>query len=249
MRQAAVFPLNLLVKEAFGAVRPFSRVDEADLREKLTDRGGRLLPLSPESVRELTARPVGGRPDQVDIVVPLVTADGPTGGGLLVRVTEHGSYYRPEVLSFVDVEPSETQSLPGAVRGAAVVGSPGSPGTPEEGLRAVPERWRPVVAGVVRRLAAGDFTGLVRDGVAPAREGPDDLGFEHWVVKYPASLVDLPDEAWTFTDHRPTGEQDVWDVSVDLWTAEEGRSDLTLEGQVRDDGSAVILRIERIHTL
>lgn len=79
--------------------------------------------------------------------------------------------------------------------------------------------------------------------------GPDDLGFEHWVVKYPATLVDLPDDAWTFTDHRPTGEQDVWDVSVDLWTAAEGRSDLTLEGQVRDDGSAVILRIERIHTL
>ena len=51
------------------------------------------------------------------------------------------------------------------------------------------------------------------------------------------------------TDHEPTDKPDVWDVSVDLWTAEEGRSDLTLEGQVRDDGSAVILRIERIHTL
>lgn len=249
MRQAAVFPLNILVKEAFGAVRPFSRVDEADLRERLADLGGRLLPLSPESVRELTARPVGGRPDQVDIVVPLVTADGPTGAGLLVRVTEHGSGYRPEVLSFVDVEPSETQSLPGAVRGATVVPPPGPPGTPEEGLRAVPERWRPVVAGVVRRLAAGDFAGLVRDGVAPTREGPDDLGFEHWLVEYPATLVDLPDEAWPFTDHEPTDEAEVWDVSVDLWTAEEGRSDLTLEGQVRDDGSAVTLRIERIHTL
>ncbi len=248
MRQAAVFPLNLLVKEAFGAVRPFSRMDETNLRQRLASLGGRVQPLSPQAVRELTARPAGGRPDQFDIVVPLVTADGPTGVGLLVRVTERGSYYRPEVLSLVDVGSTEAQGRAADVRDARLARSPGWQGIPD-GLRPVPERWRPVIAGVVRRLAAGDYAGLVRDGVAPASEGPDDLGFEHWVVEYPATVVDLPDDAWAFTDHQPTGEQDVWDVSVDLWTAEEGRSDLTLEGQVRDTGSAVTLCIKRIHTL
>jgi hypothetical protein len=80
----------------------------------------------------------------------------------------------------------------------------------------VPEAFRPALAAIVERLAAGDYAHVGAAG---------DLGT--WIRSYPARLVPLPLEAWEVADATPivTGG---WSVVLPLWTAEEGRSDLTL---------------------
>jgi len=53
------------------------------------------------------------------------------------------------------------------------------------------------------------------------------------VSAYGRTLVDVPDGQWR-QDVAPMDELDSFHVIIDLWTAEEGRSDLSLELRVRD---------------
>jgi hypothetical protein len=53
------------------------------------------------------------------------------------------------------------------------------------------------------------------------------------VDAYGRTLVDVPDGQWR-QDVAPMDEPDSFHVIVDLWTAEEGRSDLSLELRVHD---------------
>lgn len=113
----------------------------------------------------------------------------------------------------------------------------------------VPEHLRPALEAVVRRLAAGDAEGLVRDGHV---EHPDaDLLM--WVREYGndgATLVPLPPEAWDEDDATasPQGEGE-WSVELPLWTVEEGRSDLTLQADVTERPEGPFVVINDIHVL
>ena len=96
-------------------------------------------------------------------------------------------------------------------------------------------------------LAEGDYEGLERltNGsrltAAEMAEG---------VREYGGNLILPPDGAFENLDvvgvegARPRE----WSVNVDLWTAEEGRSDLTLELTLRENGKNIYdVEIDGIH--
>ncbi len=112
----------------------------------------------------------------------------------------------------------------------------------------VPERFRPVITAAVDRLVAKDYAGLRADGLVAGSNDPDDDSVGLWIEQYPATLVPLPPEAWEHAMAGETVEPRVWWVTVDLWTAEEGRSDLTLEGHILDRDPPV-LTIDDVHVL
>jgi hypothetical protein len=111
----------------------------------------------------------------------------------------------------------------------------------------VPPRFRPVIASVVSRLASGDFDGIRRDGFL--RYDVPDNDFAMYVREYPATLVPLPDQAWEHADVVPLDDGSGWAVTVDLWSREEGRSDLSLEGTLHDTERGPRLLIDNIHVL
>jgi hypothetical protein len=97
-------------------------------------------------------------------------------------------------------------------------------------------------------MADGDWDGLVRDGFAPGATTGEQVA--HWVREYPGSLVPLPPEAWDVSEHgRVEVEPETWWVMVPLWTAEEGRSDLSLEATIRERSGRILVEIENIHVL
>jgi hypothetical protein len=114
---------------------------------------------------------------------------------------------------------------------------------------AVPERFRPVIAAVVAGIAAGEFERIQRDGFI--RSPAPDNDFAMWVREYPATLVPLPDEAWAaeYANVVPLEDGTGWSVALDLWSREEGRSDLTLEGTLHDTERGPRLLIDNIHVL
>ena len=66
----------------------------------------------------------------------------------------------------------------------------------------------------------------------------------------PWTLIDLPEEAWAFSDHYPIEtEPRIWYVRLDLWTAEEGRSDLSLEAGVWEVGLGIKVLIDEVHVM
>jgi hypothetical protein len=116
-------------------------------------------------------------------------------------------------------------------------------------MDAVPERFRGVLGDVVRRVAEGDYVGLKRDGIDPY----PDADLSLWIREYGergATVVRLPEEAWEHAEAYPAdGVPGTWSVVVDLWTAEEGRSDLSMEATVREVGDRVEVTIDGIHVL
>lgn len=127
--------------------------------------------------------------------------------------------------------------VPRVVPGEPVSVPPLGPGEYPGDFGPVPERWRPLIAEVVRRLVEKDYVGLAADGTYTGDPGPngDGVGFD--IERYPATLRDLPEEIWGYSDHyQAYDDPNVWVVIVPLATVEEGLSDLSLVGQVTDDG-------------
>ena len=112
----------------------------------------------------------------------------------------------------------------------------------------IPDAWRPAVVDIVDRLVAKDYAGLARDGLVAFTSDPDDASVGTWIEDYPSSLVEMPAGAWTDAERgRWVNDPEAWWIFVPLWTAEEGRSDLTLEATVRERDGSVFVVIDRVH--
>ncbi|MGC4744953.1 DUF7668 domain-containing protein [Micromonospora sp. DT201] len=107
----------------------------------------------------------------------------------------------------------------------------------------LPARFRLIIEQVVERIAAGDFDGLARD----YSRSDHDLGV--WAREYPATFIPLPPEAWHHVDAYFLADHDAWKVDVDLWSREEGRSDMTLQVTVWEEAGATKLTIDDLHAL
>jgi hypothetical protein len=78
----------------------------------------------------------------------------------------------------------------------------------------------------VEALVAGHFDQLERDG-GSGRLSSHEL--KKALKAYGRTVITIPDEAFDFVDIYPIqGQKSTWAVDVPLWTAEEGRSDVTL---------------------
>lgn len=109
----------------------------------------------------------------------------------------------------------------------------------------VPIAWRPMLKAMADALAAGDYTlASVAQAVEPV--SPETARqMEAAVRAYGATLIDLPEATWATSVCMPYGEH--WDVLVDLWTTEEGPSDLVLGVRVRELAGAFSYRVELVY--
>jgi hypothetical protein len=113
----------------------------------------------------------------------------------------------------------------------------------------VPSFMRPLIAEIVEELVAGRYEALEQDGRA-GRVTASEL--RSTLEDYPATLVPLPDEAFAIggdaypIDGRSPPE---WAVDQDLWTREEGRSDLTLQLHVQCEKEKYRVEITDLHVL
>jgi hypothetical protein len=112
---------------------------------------------------------------------------------------------------------------------------------------AVPERFRPQLEAIVRRLAAGDFAGVGSDFSPYAGQEGFDLGI--WARNYPDTLAALPSHAWDFARAlRDRHDQNKWYIDVDLWGI-QGRTDLTLSTIVRDTSAGAQVEVRDLHVM
>lgn len=105
--------------------------------------------------------------------------------------------------------------------------------------------WRPMLREVVRRFVEGDYhlaqgvLGVEAVSTATAEQVRD------YLADYGATLVELPDDTWQTSVAQ--WMETHWDILVDLWTAEEGRSDLVLGGKVVETSTGPRLTIHMVY--
>ena len=245
--------VGLLVSGGYVALERMTRgrhLTAAELEQAVASVGRPLSRPPPEVLQGLEPVPVPGTPpDSYDVVVPLWTEAGPAGVGVEIRlVPTPWTTFDAEILGLQAVD-VDAQAAPGASQPATRPERPSTPAGPPAG-DPVRERWRPVLTEIVHRLVVGDYDGLARDGIVAGTDDPRDAGIGLWIEEYPATLVDLPPGAWAYSDHGPIeGAAGAWWVIVDLWTAEEGRSDLSMEATVWDDGRTITVKVHAVHVM
>lgn len=105
--------------------------------------------------------------------------------------------------------------------------------------------WRPMLCEVVRRFVQEDYhlarsvRGVEPVSAATAEQVRDSL------ADYGATLVNLPDDTWRTSVAQWMGTH--WEVLVDLWTVEEGRSDLVLAGDVVETSAGARLTVRMVY--
>ena len=105
--------------------------------------------------------------------------------------------------------------------------------------------WRPMLCAVVRCFVQEDYR-LARGvrGVEPVSAATAEQ-IRDCLADYGATLVELPDDTWQTSVAQWMGTH--WDILVDLWTAEEGRSDLVLGGHVVETSAGPRLTVGMVY--
>lgn len=211
----------------------------AGIRAVLSGYGQRLVEIPFPRLKELPYRIVEpADPMVVEVEVRLWTAtEAPSDLVLSMRFVEDLEYPVPDMFTYnSEVVSLEVAPFEG-VRGVPPPPLERPPlervvRDPDPELDPVPERWRAMLGELVHRLVVGDFDGLVDDGLVTEGFVPY---LRESVTSYSAHLVDLPEEAWAYS-HHIAGDDPVAEVTVWLWSEEEGISDLSMDATVWDDG-------------
>jgi hypothetical protein len=109
----------------------------------------------------------------------------------------------------------------------------------------IPTAWRPVFCEMVSAFVKHDYR--LESGVPGVEPVSVDTAvrIQNYIKKYGATLVPLPEETWNSSIAMWYG--DFWDVLIDLWTQEEGPSDLVLSARVREDKLGFAFQIRLVY--
>jgi len=105
--------------------------------------------------------------------------------------------------------------------------------------------WRATIRELVSALSRGDLSLAGLPSVVTADRATRDQ-IKRYLADYGETLVALPDETWTTSVAQ--WMQTHWDVLVDLWTRESGRSDLVLSLRVFEEETGQYrLEVDSVH--
>ena len=109
----------------------------------------------------------------------------------------------------------------------------------------IPSAWRSTLKNIVDAFVRHDYSvadGLA--GVAPVLE-ETAMQIHTYIHEYGAKLVPLPQASWATSVCIWTGDH--WDALIDLWTEEEGRSDLVLQVHVSEVDSEFLVTVYMVY--
>lgn len=115
----------------------------------------------------------------------------------------------------------------------------------EEKEHPVAGAWRPTLREITKAIAEGDY-GLSRGipNVGPVSDATANQ-IRTYVSQYPETLTELSDDTWNSSVAQWMRTH--WEVIVDLWTIESGRSDLILSVFVFETSDGFRFEVDSVH--
>ncbi|WP_217495011.1 hypothetical protein [Marinomonas sp. FW-1] len=115
----------------------------------------------------------------------------------------------------------------------------------EDNQTPVPTVWRNTFRLIAEALKEGDFKLNLRVSDARSISAKDAAIITANIRDYGDQLIDLPDDTWSTSVCQ--WMLDYWEVYIDLFTANEGASDLVLAVRVYEDGTSYIYEVQSVH--
>ena len=109
----------------------------------------------------------------------------------------------------------------------------------------IPSAWRSTLKNIVDAFVCHDYR--LADGVAGVAPVSEKTATQirTYIQQYGARLVSLPEESWATSVCIWMGDH--WDALIDLWTEEEGSSDLVLRVHVSEVGSEPLVSVYMVY--
>ena len=114
----------------------------------------------------------------------------------------------------------------------------------ENAAHPIASAWRPALQEAIKRFAQGHYSLAGIRSMEPISEATADH-IRKSIENYGETLADLPDETWETSVCQWMRTH--WDVLVDLWTVESGKSDLALSARVFEVENGFRIEIDSVH--
>jgi hypothetical protein len=109
----------------------------------------------------------------------------------------------------------------------------------------IPSVWRPTLKSIVDTFVRHDYR--LADGVSGVAPVSEETATQirTYIQEYGAKLVSLPQESWVTSVCIWMGDH--WDALIDLWTEEEGSSDLVMQVRVSEVDSEFLVGVHMVY--
>lgn len=115
----------------------------------------------------------------------------------------------------------------------------------EESAHPIPHVLRPVLKQIVKQFIDGDYSLQKIEGQVAPVSPTTARHIENNIADYGETLIELPDETWSTSVSQWMIIN--WELVVDLWTAEAGRSDLVLNARVCEKEGGFEFIVDSVH--
>lgn len=115
----------------------------------------------------------------------------------------------------------------------------------EEEQQPIPSVWRQTLSEIIEAFRSGDFQ--LNRGIAGVRQlSPQDAGrIARSLEGYGVHLTSLPEDTWGTSACQ--WMRGYWDALIDLYTVEEGASDLALSVRIYEAVQGYDFQVESVH--
>lgn len=115
----------------------------------------------------------------------------------------------------------------------------------EEDELPIPHVWRPIFKSIVSEFVKKDYSlsSGVKNVNPISRNTVEQI--EKYIEDYGEELIELPEETWDTSVYICYG--DYWNLLIDLWTKDEGLSDLVLNAEVREKNNEYAVDIRLVY--
>lgn len=114
----------------------------------------------------------------------------------------------------------------------------------EEREHPVPSQWRPRLRDIASALKDGNYS---LEGLADVEplDAATAAGIAGNIEDYGCALTSLSEESWATSVCQ--WQLDYWEVLVDLFTVEEGRSDLVLHVKIVEKSAGYLFKVHLVY--
>ena len=115
----------------------------------------------------------------------------------------------------------------------------------EEEELPIPHLWRPTFKAIVSSFAKGDYgLNTAIKNVNPVSNDTAEQ-IKEYIEDYGEEIIELPEETWNTSVYICYGNY--WNVLIDLFTKNEGLSDLVLNAEVRENNNSYVFDIKLVY--
>jgi hypothetical protein len=115
----------------------------------------------------------------------------------------------------------------------------------EQNQQPIPTVWREVLVLIVEAIKSNNYSLIDSDSSIRLTSPSDRKRIEENIEEYGCRLMSLPEEAWNTSACQ--WMKGYWEVLVDLYTVEEGQSDLVLSIRVYEKNDEFEYEIMSVH--